>query len=322
MKIARNNNIPDTLVTKYAEIIVPTNDARHYRLRSDLLSQKGFRTNSLGLRSVEIPEPQSHKKSMTILFLGDSVVMGSKIEKNEEIFTEHFRMIAEQKLHYTVTVLNGGCSCYNTQQMYAQLDAVTRSVMPQVVFLHCTVNEVTLGAQLGTQWSEGLSWCELFGHTATGEPAQRPVLRQVNPVPPIAFQVLRKYLLLCIQLCQQVGAVPVLVTAPRLLHSQYTNKYLNDMTACGHDVKVNVNKERYLGRGIDTSNNVVKDIAHRLGVVLVDLAAFVDSLPHKEQFFLDYFHFNEVGHQVVARCLVACSSNQLNANLTHSSPLT
>lgn len=199
--------------------------------------------------------------------------------------------------------MNGGCSCYNAQQMLGQLKFMLRHHVPDVVFLHCTVNEVTLDAQLGEGWQEGLSWSALFGFDDHGRPAPRPVLNQTRPVPGRAIQSLYKNLLLCVSCSAQQGVQPFLVTAPRLLSQNCANDYLHAAAQCGHDLAVNMSKEKYLGQSLDLANACVRKMSANLNVPLVDLAGQIDSLPYKEKLFLDYFHFNPLGHSLVADIL-------------------
>lgn len=286
----------ERLATRYDYILVQTHDARRYALRPNLCSQAGFLTNDLGLRSQELPDNNMTKRPVSVAFLGDSVVMGSKVESNADLFSEQIKKASDMPL----LTLNGGCSCYNAQQMLGQLNFMLRHHVPDVAFLHCTVNEVTLGAQLGEDWKEGLSWSALFGFDDNGRPAARPVLNQTQPVPARAIQSLYKNLLLCVSCCLQQGVQPLLVTAPRLLGPNCSNEYLRAAAQCGHDLPVNISKEKYLGASLDLANACLKKLSNNINVPLVDLAGQIDSLPYKEKLFLDYFHFNPLGHRLVA----------------------
>lgn len=289
--------IPQQIVTCYKDIIIPTYDERHYALKARLASSGGFYTNSIGFRSQEI-SVTTKGKSPSVAFLGDSVVMGAKVEDNLKTFPELFKIKAD----ISMTTLNGGCSCYNSRQMYFQLVLLYKHISPDHIFLHTPVNEVTLGAQLGENWAEGKSWVARFGFDEHGKPTNIPKLNQIHTVPDVAIKTLYKNMLLCAKYCIKKGSKIYLVTAPRLLKSNVSLAFITDLHKKGFDPNGNLRKERFLGQSIDIINDYTRRLGKQLGVHVIDLAEMFDE-KLKPKIFLDYFHYNEVGHMLVADIL-------------------
>ena len=282
-------------ITKYNEIIVPTFDERRYAFRPHIRSAGGLVTDGDGFRSNSKPQSDSR----CLLFLGDSMVMGAKIEDNNKLFAELVAQSFTLKFNKIFHSVNGGCSSYIMRQVLAALVTAAKH-KPALVFLHAPVNDVTLGAQLGAGWTEGATWINVFGFDVKGQSVERPILDQTKPVPKEAIISLKKYALFFVKFCAQHNIPVIMVTAPRLLHNEYSEEYICRVASLGIDITSIQNKEYYLGRSIDEVNEVFRSVAALCQIPVVDLAHIMDSCSQKHLLFVDYFHLSLLGHMFVA----------------------
>jgi lysophospholipase L1-like esterase len=96
------------------------------------------KTNSLGLRNDEVG-PKG-KDEMRILFLGDSVVFGTRLPQDKTIPAQLEKKLREEGEN--IRVINAGVEGYSTFQEYHQLRHIGLALDPDVIVLGFVVNDV------------------------------------------------------------------------------------------------------------------------------------------------------------------------------------
>ncbi|GAB4325314.1 MAG: hypothetical protein Kow0059_21320 [Candidatus Sumerlaeia bacterium] len=94
-----------------------------------------IRTNSLGLRDDPIPPKPSGERR--ILFLGDSVVFGTRLAQHDTLPEQ-----LERRLGAGVRVINAGVEGYSTFQQYHQLRHIGLGTEPDFILLGFVWNDV------------------------------------------------------------------------------------------------------------------------------------------------------------------------------------
>jgi hypothetical protein len=99
-----------------------------------------YKTNSLGLRSEEIPFGRE-ENIFRLLVLGDSFIWGDGLNQDELISTK-IAIQLDSKYSKTIEVINGGISGSNTKDEYNQLVRLFPYYEPDLVILFFFTNDV------------------------------------------------------------------------------------------------------------------------------------------------------------------------------------
>lgn len=107
--------------------------------------------------------------------------------------------------------------------------------------------------------------------------------------------------------CRQLGIQPVLSTFA--MSHDLTNIHLMSRTEITNFVKY----QAYLSpngwiKTVSHYNELIKKIGQQQGITVVDIGAALNGKP---DYFIDYVHFNEAGHQIVARTIGAALTSIL-----------
>jgi lysophospholipase L1-like esterase len=101
-----------------------------------------IKTNSLGLRSVEIP-PEKSANTVRIALVGASSVMGTYTRNNEETLAAQLTTILNSQLkHSTVEVLNAGIAGYGLDDQKKLLTHLVVPLNPDIVILYPGFNDL------------------------------------------------------------------------------------------------------------------------------------------------------------------------------------
>ena len=104
-------------------------------------SNVSIRTNSLGLRSKEIPKSRS-KNSLRVAVVGASTVMGAYSASNESTFPALLEAQLQRTFSgRTVDVINAGIPGYGLDEQRLMLDRVIAPLKPDVIFVYPGIND-------------------------------------------------------------------------------------------------------------------------------------------------------------------------------------
>jgi hypothetical protein len=99
-----------------------------------------------------------------------------------------------------------------------------------------------------------------------------------------------------VNMCRAHHTEPVLLTLATLASREMTPEALEKMHLPYYTTSV----ARFLGI-VEAYNRCLYDVARETGTILVDSAAYFDSLPDKEQYFFDSMHMYKEGYGLLAR---------------------
>ena len=97
--------------------------------------------NKKGLRGPEIPY-KKEEPSIRILYLGDSVTFGYKLEKYEQSFPYVVENILKKEQHHTIETINAGVGGYSPWQYYKYLEKEGIKYEPDIVVVSFVLNDV------------------------------------------------------------------------------------------------------------------------------------------------------------------------------------
>jgi lysophospholipase L1-like esterase len=279
----------------------------------------GYRVqiNQQGLRGPPLPFVRE-SESLRILYLGDSVTFGYKLQKAEHSFPFQTERLLEEHFELDVETINAGVGGYSPWQERAYLERDGLRYAPDLVVVGFVLNDVTekmslrlfggrgIGSQLSVSYQSGLDW--LLRHSAvhhvarslyarlrfgpdvaTGALEQEALdirhLMQDDPGERVeeAWRITLENLDGIFELCDAAGIPVVLVVFPDLLQFPTTAK-------------------RDQPQGILTAH------ARQRGVPVLDLLPpMVQAARHQprewQRFFIDHDHLTAAGSEVVAQLL-------------------
>jgi hypothetical protein len=128
--------------TELLEIVGPPRILKHKPNQTLELSDFSIRTNGLGLRGAEIPEPKPAGETR-IFFLGDSVLLGWGAREEDLFITRAERELNElAPAGRAIRCVNGGHNLFDTTQEAGLLEELGDRVQPDAVILVYVANDV------------------------------------------------------------------------------------------------------------------------------------------------------------------------------------
>jgi lysophospholipase L1-like esterase len=197
---------------------------------------------------------------------------------------------------------NFGCAGWSTYQGRRQMQRDVRRVAPDIVTIFYGWNDhwksVGLDDREVARFNEtllyrlrGLRLAQLATKVTVALKARRPG----GPPPRVSEPDFEKNLVEMVRIALELGAVPVLLTAP-------TPAFENEGRWTGDLLPFPEIHRRYAA--------IVRRVASANGAVLCDLAARFDTIPRgtlrSVYFFKDEVHLTDEGNQLIAETLAAC----------------
>ncbi len=277
-----------------------------WRLRSSVtteFTEVPVRTNALGLRGPEIPDPKAAGE-VRILCTGDSSVFGHGVAE-EHGFPAQLQGQLRTLGGSQVRVINMGVPGYSTFQSLAQLRRHAPSLQPDVLVIYNAISDFYLDAiqdkdRFQSATVRGIKG--LFGRSRTYQLLRRlfkplAATRDLGTNPYATSRVsladYRANLQQMVQLGNDHGALSVMVVAPVVLLPKRNESEVGEKVAMQYWT-------------------VMREVAAEYGMPVVDMHAYYGSRMRDERtrLFLDDCHPTRDGHHNIA--------NQLRKTITEN----
>jgi len=285
-----------------------------------LASNGSERLNERGWRG---PLALETKSRLRVACLGDSCTYGVFIKKSKETYPGQLQYLLKENHRFSVEVLNFGLNGYNTFQGVELLRDDVAKAKPDVAILYYGWNDRTrvVGYFNYPERIRFLSsiyfksnTVRLFYLLTDGWLQNARYSRKLNSLlgervkkHPLTLQQVEDNLHEFIKLSRDNNITPLFVTAPwgggDLAQQRKTYASLSAASRRGLSPVDLV----YSLHNIDQYNELVRRIARREGVTLVDLAELFEKIPEAEQasYFYpnDRMHPSEIGCRWIAKVL-------------------
>ncbi|MFH1685976.1 MAG: SGNH/GDSL hydrolase family protein [bacterium] len=268
-------------------------------ITSQFFEGKTYTINASGFRGPEIQVDDDHER---IMLLGNSCLFGWGVGWEESTAGQLQRQLGKD-----YEVVNAAVPGYSSLQGLRSLERVASGLNPDVIVVMfgwndqwAAANQTSdidqdLGSELLIDLQNSLGRLQIYrllkklllSHV---EPPLDSLFDRAAPVYRVDLVSYRQTLTDIIKMARAMGARVFLVTEPQPSHLAYGAAVVNHPAVRNH--------QRY--------NVVVREVAQKLGVVLIDAAAAFDTRsdlyddPRR-----DFIHFNAGGHQLLADLIAA-----------------
>lgn len=263
-----------------------------------------FVTNSLGLRSAEIPrEPAPGELRLAIA--GASTVAGSYAWRNSDTFSSRLEARLRKQMSNPVNVINGGVEGHTLGMTARLVENGLAGLRPSAVIIYPGFNNMTamcrrpkperlpqpLPAPSLPAWILSSELIVKNSRIWLRPEANPNLVDPVKAFPPEYKHTLEKL----VRTLRARGIQPVLMTVARAFHGQSREKgYPLAQTALYYNNCLDY--DRLLQAG-ELFNKTIRTVAGEENVPLLDLAS---TMPGGDRYFKDAGHFTMAGEQYVA----------------------
>jgi len=278
--------------------------------------------NSLGFRGREF-DPAKAPGSYRIAFLGDSVIFGGQLPRDDQLFTIQLEEKLARQIGRPLSVINAAVPGYTLDVTIKVYTLRVRPLQPDMVVICQEVNDLKLALRQAFASAETEQVQQADGsfdparelakfrdeHFLIYHLIRKNLTPLVTPLgegtdahdtlPPDVADVYRRQLTELVRRVRGDGVTVVLCTAWKAFSKDQPLAEQRANAAGALLILPNVSLEG-LYAAFDLFNNTVRQVAAEQGAVLIDTARLIPSDPN---IFRDPTHLNAAGHKLLAEVL-------------------
>ncbi len=293
----------------------------YFRFKKNFKS-KMLNINGYGMRG---EEPSEDGKKKRIMIIGESIFFGSKLPEEKDLWNYKLAEILNKKGIKNWEILNAGFPGYNAVQIYEWWKNTLKNLKPDILIFQCGANDITQAYVFGDKWKEGMPWpWEFILNQQRRSKWWQKILyrscmffiwRRKNITERKGFEsrsgvvdfekcreVIFKYSTKIIKEAKNMGTKVILVS----LGSAYDKENLDEDIPQLDAIQSNW-RESLATTGIpmiDFFNQWwLKKHSEDMNCETLDLYEIFRKAPNRYEMFIDVFHLNKYGHELVARAI-------------------